>query len=484
MKLSELKIPVEFWQRHRLLPLEDGERFVVGMAADTPRELLEDIRLHMRKDVKPQILTPEQLDEGLRRLVLEGENLDTTSGSGLAGSDDTVVFDLLKDAGGAPVVKLVNSLFLQALEMRASDIHIEPFENETVVRLRIDGVLHEFRRFPPKQQSEVVARLKVLSKLDLAESRRPQDGRLQVKAGGRTVDVRLSCVPTLYGERLVMRLLEKNTKAYTWDQLGLAKSTQERLHDCLGHSYGLVLVTGPTGSGKTTTLYSVLEQVRSPERNVLTIEDPVEYNVAGVGQIQVNDRIGVNFAAGLRSILRQDPDVVMVGEIRDAETANIAVNAALTGHLVLSTLHTNDAPSAATRLIDLKVPPFLLSSCLLGVLAQRLVRRLCDQCKIPAEVDAEVLRKLNLERPNGRLQMWRPVGCPACMQTGYRGRMGLYEFFKVDDKLSSLIAREADARVLRTAAHEAGMFNLLQDASHKIFTGQTSLDEALRVARS
>lgn len=486
MKISDLKIPVEFWQRHRLLPLEDGERFVVGMAADTPRELLEDIRLHLRKDVKPQILTPEQLDDGLRRLVLEGENNEAPSEIG-PGSGDTVIFDLLKEAGGAPVVKLVNSLFLQALEMRASDIHIEPFENETIVRLRIDGVLHEFRRFPPKQHSEVSARLKVLSKLDLAESRRPQDGRLQVKAGSRVVDVRLSIVPTLYGERLVMRLLEKNTKAYSLQELGVLSETEQQIYDCLDHSYGLVLVTGPTGSGKTTTLYSILEKVRAPERNVLTIEDPVEYNVAGVGQIQVNERIGVTFAAGLRSILRQDPDVVMVGEIRDSETANIAVNAALTGHMVLSTVHTNDAPSTATRLIDLKVPPFLLSSCLLGVLAQRLVRRLCEQCKTTYTATPESWRRLGLQgQPanQANLQLCRPVGCPACMNTGFRGRMGLYEFLKTNDNISSLIAREAEARTLRAAARENGMRSLLEDGAHKVLTGQTSLDEALRVARA
>ena len=483
MKVTELKIPLEFWQRHRLLPIEDGERFTVGVSADTPRELLEDIRLHLRKDVKPVVLTQEELDDGLRRLVLdEIHELNDPSLSALEGD---VVFDLLKDAGGAPVVKLVNTLFLKAMEMRASDIHIEPFENETIVRLRIDGVLHEFRRIPPKQHNEVAARLKVLSKLDLAETRRPQDGRLQVKAGQRIVDVRLSAVPTLYGERVVMRLLEKNVQAYSMDQLGLQKRTQVGLRECLEHSYGMVLVTGPTGSGKTTTLYTVLQEVSSPERNVLTIEDPVEYRVAGVGQIQVNERIDVTFAAGLRSILRQDPDVVMVGEIRDAETADIAVHAALTGHLVLSTLHTNDAPTAATRLIDLKVPPFLLSSCLLGVLAQRLVRRLCDQCKQPVEHDAEAWKRVGLTPPaRGQGQAFRHVGCPACNNTGFLGRMGIYELMRVDEEMSSRIAREEDARVLRTAARAKGMKSLLEDAGEKVLLGLTSLDEAVRVGRA
>ncbi|CAN0285387.1 unnamed protein product, partial [Phaeothamnion confervicola] len=393
------------------------------------------------------------------------------------------VFDLLKDAGGAPVVKLVNTLFLKAMEMRASDIHIEPFENETIVRLRIDGVLHEFRRIPPKQHSEVAARLKVLSKLDLAETRRPQDGRLQIKAGQSVVDIRLSSVPTLYGERIVMRLLEKNTKALSMDELGLLESTQTSLRDCLEHSFGMVLVTGPTGSGKTTTLYTVLREVSSPQRNVLTIEDPVEYRMAGVGQIQVNERIDVTFAAGLRSILRQDPDIVMVGEIRDSETANIAVNAALTGHLVLSTLHTNDAPSAATRLIDLKVPPFLLSSCLLGVIAQRLTRRLCEQCKRQVDHEAAAWRRLGFENvPKGTT--FEPVGCPACMNTGFKGRFGVYEMMRVDEEMSSRIAREEDARALRSAARHKGMRSLLEDAAQKVLLGRTSLDEAVRVGRA
>ncbi len=478
-------IPLEFWQRHRLLPLEDAPlRLEVGILPETPRELLEDIRLQLGKDVKPVLISREQLEDGLRRLMLQQSRAEHAATSEEDVDAETAVVDLLRDAGGAPIVRLVNNQFLEALDKRASDIHIEPFENETVVRMRVDGVLHEIRRVPSKQHAEVSARLKVLSRLDLAENRRPQDGRLQVRSGSRVVDVRLSIVPTLYGERLVMRLLEKNAKALSLGELGALENTQRCLMDSLQHTYGLILVTGPTGSGKTTTLYTLLDQVKSPQSNVLTVEDPVEYRMNGVGQIQVNERIGLTFASGLRSILRQDPDVVMVGEIRDVETANIAVNAALTGHLVLSTLHTNDAPSAATRLLDLKVPAFLLSSCLLGVLAQRLVRRLCPQCCQPYQPSLQEWGKLGLPSAPDQANCKAPRGCPACFETGFRGRFGVHEWLPITAEISRAIAQEADARHLREMARQVGMGSLLEDAARKVCLGWTSLDEAARAARA
>lgn len=478
-------IPVEFWQRHRMLPMEEtDDRLEVGILQDTPRELLEDIRLQKGKDVRPIVLTKEQLEEGLRRLVLQRSQDEASQVGEEDGEAETAIIDLLRDAGGAPIVRLVNGLFLQALELRASDIHIEPFENETVVRMRVDGVLHVMQRASAKQHPEISARLKVLSRLDLAENRRPQDGRLQVRSGSRVVDVRLSIVPTLYGERLVMRLLEKNAQALSLEELGALESTQKSLLEALQHTYGLLLVTGPTGSGKTTTLYTLLDRVRSPQSNVLTVEDPVEYRMNGVGQIQVNERIGLTFASGLRSILRQDPDIVMVGEIRDVETANIAVNAALTGHLVLSTLHTNDAPSAATRLLDLKVPPYLLSSCLLGVLAQRLVRRLCPQCSRPVQPGPQEWAKLGMDRAPAQADCRQPAGCKACFETGFRGRFGIHEWMPVNQDLSRAIAQEADARRLREMAKGVGMGTLLEDAARKVCMGWTSLEEAARAARS
>ena len=393
--------------------------------------------------------------------------------------------DLMGDAAGAPVVRLLNAIFLQAMQSRASDIHIEPFEEESIVRMRVDGVLHETLRAPRSRHPQLAARLKVMAKLDLAESRRPQDGRLHVHSGERHLDVRLSTVPTLYGERVVMRLLEKNMEMLTLKQVGMLEDTEDAVSEILSHPYGLFLVTGPTGSGKTTTLYSALEKLRSPTCNLITIEDPVEYRVPGVGQIQVNEKIGVTFAAGLRSILRQDPDVLMVGEIRDPETADIAVHAALTGHMVLSTLHTNDAPSAATRLLDLGVPPYLLSSCLIGVLAQRLVRRLCDNCKKPYRLTPDETRRLGLkDEANGKGTIFAPGGCETCLNTGYKGRTGVFELLRVNEELASKVARAEDSRTIRQLARRSGMRTLMEDAARKVLAGWTSTEEAMRVARA
>ena len=478
------QIPVEFWQRHRIVPVSSEEdRMTVGIDESTPVEVLEDIRLTLNKDVRPVRMTAEEIDEALRRLVLssgqpgieeeneEGIRLDASS-------------DLMGDAAGAPVVRLINSMFLRAMQTRASDIHIEPFEDDTIIRMRIDGVLHETTRVPRSRHSQISARLKVMSKLDLAESRRPQDGRLQVHSGERHIDVRLSVVPTLHGERLVMRLLEKNMELLSLEQVGMLRDTEESINEILGHPYGLFLVTGPTGSGKTTTLYSVLDKLRSPTANVITIEDPVEYRVTGVGQIQVNEKIGLTFASGLRSVLRQDPDVLMVGEIRDPETAEIAVHAALTGHMVLSTLHTNDAPAAATRMVDLGVPAYLLSSCLVGVLAQRLVRRLCTDCRTPYDLTENDVKRLGLRPDLAGRQVYEPKGCEKCLQTGYRGRVGVFELMTVGEELASQIARSDDARSLRTSARQHGMRTLMEDAARKVIQGATSRDEAFRVTKA
>ncbi len=483
--MIDQEIPVEFWQRHRVVPLNtDNGRMTVGIDETTPVEVLEDIRLTLNKDVRPVKMSVEEIDDALRRLVL-----DTQAPGIEENEDDNTVrvdasSDLLGDAAGAPVVRLINSAFLRAMQTGASDIHIEPFEEDTVIRMRIDGVLHETNRIPRSRHSQISARLKVMSRLDLAESRRPQDGRLQVHSGERHIDVRLSTVPTLYGERLVMRLLEKNMELLSLEQVGMLDDTEQTINEILAHPYGLFLVTGPTGSGKTTTLYSVLDKLRSPTCNLITIEDPVEYQVSGVGQIQVNEKIGLTFASGLRSVLRQDPDVLMVGEIRDPETAEIAVHAALTGHMVLSTLHTNDAPAAATRLVDLGVPSYLLSSCLVGVLAQRLVRKLCPECKTPGKLTSPEAKRLGLgEEKTGR-QVFEPGGCEKCLDTGYRGRSGVFELMNVDEEIASLIARSEDARQLRHSARKQGMRTLMEDAARKVLLGQTSRDEAFRVTKA
>lgn len=481
----DLEIPVEFWQRHRLVPLnQEGGRITVGIDESTPIEVLEDVRLTLNKDVRPVRMSADEIDDALRRLVLNADapSIDEENDENSVSLDQSS--DLMGDAAGAPVVRLINSMFLRAMQTGASDIHIEPFEDETVVRMRVDGMLHETTRVPRSRHSQIAARLKVMSKLDLAESRRPQDGRLHVHSGERHIDVRLSTVPTLHGERLVMRLLEKNMELLSLGQVGMLRDTEETINEILAHPYGLFLVTGPTGSGKTTTLYSVLDKLRSPDCNLITIEDPVEYRVQGVGQIQVNEKIGLTFASGLRSVLRQDPDVLMVGEIRDPETAEIAIHAALTGHMVLSTLHTNDAPAAASRLVDLGVPSYLLSSCLVGVLAQRLLRRLCPECKKETRLSEIDVRRLGLKDDYVGHAVYEPGGCEKCLQRGYRGRTGVFELMNVGEDLASLIARSEDARMLRSSARKMGMLTLMEDAARKVIKGITSTEEAMRVTKA
>ena len=479
--MMDLDIPVEFWQRHRLVPIgQENGRITLGVDESTPMEVLEDVRLTLNKDVRPVRMSAEEIDDALRRLVLNADSpgIEEDDEEGSVSLDASS--DLMGDAAGAPVVRLINSMFLRAMQTGASDIHIEPFEDDTVVRMRIDGVLHETTRVPRSRHSQIAARLKVMSKLDLAESRRPQDGRLHVHSGERHIDVRLSTVPTLHGERL----LEKNMELLSLEQVGMLNDTEKTINGILEHPYGLFLVTGPTGSGKTTTLYSVLDKLRSPTCNLITIEDPVEYRVQGVGQIQVNDKIGLTFASGLRSVLRQDPDVLMVGEIRDPETAEIAVHAALTGHMVLSTLHTNDAPAAASRLVDLGVPSYLLSSCLVGVLAQRLVRKLCSDCKQASTLTEVDVKRLGLRDDLAGRTIYEPGGCEKCLQTGYRGRTGVFELMNVGEEMASLVARSEDARTLRAAARKHGMRTLMEDAARKVVQGVTSREEAMRVTKA
>jgi type IV pilus assembly protein PilB len=397
--------------------------------------------------------------------------------------DDLEVDDGISDA---PLVRLVNSIIFEAAEDGASDVHFEPQADSLVVRFRIDGVLHETQRIPKRTAIGVTTRLKVLAKLDIAERRKPQDGRisLSASAAGRMLDVRVATLPTVEGESVVMRLLDKSKKPPTLEEVGLGSAMQERLLELIHRPTGALLVTGPTGSGKSTTLFAAMTEINRPEINVITVEDPVEYRLAGLNQVQINPRAGLTFATALRSILRSDPDVVMVGEIRDVETAKISIEAALTGHFVLSTLHTNDAPSALTRLNEMGVEPFLTGAAVTGVLAQRLARRLCEHCKelyTPTEEEFEAAH-VPEEFRHGKAELFRRNGCVRCRQTGYRGRVGVFQLLAMNEELSALAARKASHEELERAAMNGDMRTLWADGIEKVAAGLTSIEELARVS--
>jgi len=385
----------------------------------------------------------------------------------------------------APIIQLVNMLIVQGVKDRASDIHIEPNERGLLIRFRIDGMLHDIRTLPNKIKSAVISRVKILAKMDIAERRIPQDGRFQVQFGTREVDLRVSTIPTVFGEKTVLRLLDKSKGLIKLEHLGFLPKQLTQFKSMISKSYGIILLTGPTGSGKTTTLYAALNKVNSKDKNIITVEDPVEYRLDRINQIQIIPKINLTFANALRSILRQDPDIIMVGEIRDIETAEIAVQAALTGHLVLSTLHTNDAASALTRLIDMQVEPFLISSSVIGVIAQRLVRVICEKCKeeyIPSE---EVLSELNIKnnlKNNSKIKLYRGKGCSFCKNTGYYGRTSIYELIELDEEIRSLIVSKASSNVIKEVAIKKGMMTLKNSGLEKAIQGITTIEEVLRVA--
>jgi len=403
-------------------------------------------------------------------------------------SDEIEDVEQLKDlASEAPVIRLVNLLMSKAVESRASDIHIEPFEKDLKIRYRIDGILHDVESPPKKLKAAVISRVKIMAKLNIAERRLPQDGRIKLKVLGKDIDLRVSTLPTMYGESVVMRILDKsNTALYDIRRLGFPEDSLREFTALIRRPHGMVLVTGPTGSGKTTTLYSALDTINLPDKKIITIEDPIEYQMDGVNQIQVHTQIGLTFAAGLRHIVRQDPDVIMVGEIRDLETASIAIRAALTGHLVFSTLHTNDAPSAVARLVDMGAEDYLIATSLLGVLAQRLVRVICPHCKVEVFPVPEMLDEFGYRRGNGRGEpdrFFEGRGCERCSNTGYAGRLGIYELMLMNDDLRKLTVGKADSNQLRKKAIESGMRSLRDDGWMKVRQGSTSIAEVLRVTQ-
>jgi general secretion pathway protein E len=391
--------------------------------------------------------------------------------------------DLLNVSNRAPVIKLVNLILFEAVQQEASDIHVQPYEDRVVVRMRIDGVLFDVFNLPQGVREELVSRIKVMSRMNIAEKRLPQDGRATVQVGDRVIDLRVSTVPASHGERAVIRLLDKSVRLYTLDELGMNPSTRQRFGRLIGVEHGLILVTGPTGSGKTTTLYAALGQINSTQSNIITLEDPIEYQLDGISQIQIAKKKGMTFAGGLRSVLRQDPDIVMIGEIRDHETAVMAIQSALTGHLVFSTLHTNDAASAVTRLLDLGIEPYLVGSSLVGVLAQRLVRRVCSGCSQPAHPESADLAGLGVTlSPEQRARVRQGAGCPLCRQTGYRGRAGCFELLTTNDEIRRLVQQRAAASEIEQASRRSGMQTLGEDGLAKVLEGRTTIQEVLRVS--
>ncbi len=393
--------------------------------------------------------------------------------------------DLLDDTSDAPIIKLVNHIISQSVKMGASDIHIEPYQNSFKIRYRIDGVLYDFLSPPKWMQSALISRIKVMSKMNIAEKRLPQDGRFEVKIGDQSIDIRVSSIPITHGERIVLRLLNKSSSLLQLPDLGLSSDKLEQVNRMIRLSHGIILVTGPTGSGKSTTLYAVLSRINSPDINIITIEDPVEYQLKGVGQIQVNPKIDLTFARGLRSIVRQDPDVILIGEMRDLETAEIGVQSALTGHLVFSTLHTNDSASAITRLVDIGVEPFLISSSLIAVIAQRLVRVLCQECKTPYTPDEATIQELGIapEQAEG-LVLYRAQGCPRCFHSGYKGRVGIYEIMEMKAALQNLVLKTHDSHQIKNESLRQGMTTLYQDGVDKVLQGKTTIEEILRVTQN
>ncbi len=499
-------VPVQFLKRHAMVPFKPpvenlsrsnqlpqaSDRWVIAVNDPSFFHPLDDlIRLLGIEEPLVVLSTRESILSAIN--ICYDTNRDSAeqlvqnleeNGRTIINETD-VTEDLLDDTSEAPIIKLVNHILSQAVKARASDVHIEPYQDSFKVRYRVDGILYDLLSPPKWIQSSLVSRIKVMAKLNIAEKRLPQDGRLEVKVGNQDIDIRISTIPTSFGERVVLRLLDKTNTLFRMSELGLEPAMLTRMEQLVRIPHGIILVTGPTGSGKTTTLYAVLSSINTPEINIITIEDPVEYQIPGISQIQVNPKIGLTFARGLRSIVRQDPDVVLVGEIRDRETAEIAVQSALTGHLVFSTLHTNDSAGAITRLVDIGVEPFLIASSVIAVCAQRLVRVLCPDCKTPYVADESSLKPLGIsaEKLAGKT-LYQPKGCSNCIHTGYRGRIGIFEIMVLDDKIKSLIINAHDAGTIKQEALQNQLITLRRDGLGKMLQGLTSMEEIIRVTQT
>ena len=487
-------IPVQFARTHGLVAIEDtGDLLRVATHKPLDVQPMDDLATLLGREIEAVLSTRGEVAnlinrayrhkaDGVDEALQDVKDTDIVSiAENIQESED------LLDANKAPVIKLVNMLLFQALKLRASDIHLQPYADRFQVRMRIDGVLYDMESIPKRAQEAIISRVKVMGKMDIAERRLPQDGRASIRVGDGDVDVRISTVPVAGGERVVFRILDKTTKIYSLDQIGLEQDAERTIRRYINYSHGVIFVTGPTGSGKTTTLYACLDAINAPDLNILTIEDPVEYNLDGISQVQVNVKKGLTFASGLRSFLRQDPDVMMVGEVRDNETADIAIRAALTGHLVFSTVHTNDSASTVTRLIDIGVEPYLVSSSLLLVIAQRLLRTLCPNCREPVTPTQEMLYhledlKLSIDQfPDGKLMKGK--GCDECFRSGYAGRTAIYEVMPIDTHIQEQIVNKATASTIKRGALERGLKTLRMSGVQKLLHGMTTPDEVLRVTQ-
>jgi type IV pilus assembly protein PilB len=479
-------LPETVIRRHQVIPIRvEDNVLVLGMVDPLDVVALDDIRRLTDREVLPAAITPDgylsavntypALESSLDQVIQEIRPSDV-------GEEEPGLDKLREIVEDAPVVRLVNLMLVQAVRQGASDIHVEPQESRLRIRYRIDGTLYNVMTAPKHVQAATTSRIKIMGNMNIAERRLPQDGRIELRVDNREIDLRVSSIPTTYGEKVVMRILDKRSALVGIDKLGLMGPDQDKFESLITKPYGIILITGPTGSGKTTSLYAILNRINKPEVNIITIEDPVEYRLAGISQVQINPKAGLTFANGLRSFLRQDPDVIMVGEIRDEETARIAIHAALTGHLVLSTLHTNDAPGAVARIVDMGIEPFLVASSVIGVVAQRLVRLLCPKCKTAYEPPVEVVTRYGLGRPGEPLPtIYKAVGCEACNNIGYKGRIGLFEIMPMEDDLRNLVVKNASADAIKRASIAMGMRTLHLDGVAKVLAGMTSLEEMLRV---
>ena len=489
------RVPINFAKQSLLIPLKpDGDYIAVAVADPLDTSMVAHARMLLGQDITLRIARAATITDAINnaydRALNEAEQVvDEMEANDLQAVEQKLeeTQDLLDTGDEAPIIRLVNSLLFRAAKERASDIHIEPMERELIVRFRVDGVLQEVIKPPRRYQNSIISRVKIMAQLNIAEKRLPQDGRIRIKLAGRDIDIRVSTIPTTHGERIVMRLLDKNATLLDLAEIGMSQEILVEVDQVIRRAHGIVLVTGPTGSGKTTTLYGALSRINTPDLNILTVEDPVEYQLKGIGQMAISPKIGLTFANGLRSFLRQDPDIIMVGEIRDKETAEIAIQASLTGHLVFSTVHTNDSAGAVTRLVEMGIEPFLVASSLTAILAQRLVRQVCRDCRVAYTPTDDELAKLGMTRERfkafGGGTVYKANGCAQCNQNGYRGRTGIYELLLVDDDVRQLVLKNIDSNTIKKKAMEKGMLTLLDDGARKVAAGETTIAEVLSVTQ-